>query len=84
MSAGSQKPPRLLDQVRRRMRAQHMSLSTEKSYVSWIRRFILYHGKRHPKDMAEPEINAFLSHLAADRHVSASTQPHRGACVLAF
>ncbi len=74
MSAGNQKPPRLLDQVRRRMRAQHMSLSTEKSYVSWIRRFILYHGKRHPKDMAEPEINAFLSHLAADRHVSASTQ----------
>ncbi len=74
MSAGTKNPPRLLDQVRRRMRAQHMSLSTEKSYVSWIRRFILYHGKSHPKDMAEPEINAFLSHLAADRHVSASTQ----------
>ncbi len=68
------KPPRLLDQVRRRARAQHFSLSTEKSYVSWIRRYILYHGKRHPKEMAEPEINAFLSHLAADRHVSASTQ----------
>lgn len=74
MSAATQKPPRLLDQVRRRLRAQHLSLSTEKSYVSWIRRFILYHRKRHPKEMAEPEINAFLSHLAADRHVSASTQ----------
>ncbi len=74
MSAGAKRPRRLLDQVRRRLRAEHLSLSTEKTYVSWIRRFILYHGKRHPKEMAEPEINAFLSHLAADRQVSASTQ----------
>ena len=74
MSADGERRPRLLDQVRRRARAQHLSLSTEKSYVGWIRRYILYHRKRHPKEMAEPEINAFLSHLAADRHVSASTQ----------
>lgn len=74
MSASGPQKPRLLEQVRRRLRAQHLSLSTEKSYVSWIRRFILYHGKRHPKEMAEPEINAFLSHLATDRQVSASTQ----------
>lgn len=66
--------PKLLDQVRHRARAQHLSLSTEKSYVSWIRRFILFHGKRHPKEMAEPEINAFLTYLAVERHVSASTQ----------
>ncbi len=74
MSDGAQREPKLLDQVRRRARAQHLSLSTEKSYVAWIRRYIFYHKKRHPKEMAEPEINAFLSHLAADRHVSASTQ----------
>ena len=74
MSDDDPRQPRLLDQVRRRARAQHLSLSTEKSYVSWIRRYILFHRKRHPKEMAEPEINAFLTHLAADRHVSASTQ----------
>ncbi len=66
--------PKLLDQVRHRARAQHLSLSTEKSYVSWIRRYILFHDKRHPKEMAEPEVNAFLTHLAVKRRVSASTQ----------
>ncbi len=73
----------LLDQVRQRIRAKHLSRSTEKSYVSWIRRFILFHRKRHPKEMAEVEINAFLTHLAVDRHVSASTQT-QALCALVF
>lgn len=72
--SGEQRQPKLLDQVRQRARAENLSHSTEKSYISWIKRFILFHGKRHPKDMAEAEINAFLTHLAVDRNVSASTQ----------
>ena len=66
--------PKLLDQVREAIRARHYSLRTEKTYVGWIKRFILFHGKRHPAEMAEAEINAFLSHLAIKEHVSASTQ----------
>ncbi len=66
--------PRLLDQVRTVVRVRHFSLSTERAYVSWIRRFILFHHKRHPKEMAEPEIRQFISHLAVDAEVSASTQ----------
>ena len=69
--------PRLLDRVRIAIRARHYSLRTEEAYVGWIRRFILFHGKRHPMEMAEPEINAFLSHLATMVRVSAST--HRQA-----
>ena len=65
--------PRLLDRVRDAIRARHYSLRTEEAYVGWIRRFILFHGKRHPMEMAEPEINAFLSHLATMVRVSAST-----------
>lgn len=56
--------PRLLDRVRNAVRARHYSIRTEEAYVGWIRRFILFHGKRHPNEMGEPEINAFLSHLA--------------------
>jgi integron integrase len=66
--------PRLLDRVRIAVRSRHYSLRTEESYVAWVRRFILFHGKRHPLEMAEQEINAFLSHLAVRAHVSASTQ----------
>ena len=66
--------PKLLDQVREAIRVRHYSLRTEKTYVGWIKRFILFHGKRHPAEMAEAEINAFLSHLAVKGHVSASTQ----------
>ena len=66
--------PRLLDQVRTVVRVKHFSLSTERAYVSWIRRFILFHHKRHPKQMAEPEIRQFISHLAVDAKISASTQ----------
>jgi integron integrase len=67
-------PPRLLEQVRSVARVKHFSLSTEKAYVSWIRRFILFHSKRHPSEMAEPEIRESLSHLAVDLRISASTQ----------
>ncbi len=67
-------PPRLLDRVRDRIRVKHYSLRTEQAYIQWIRRFILYHGKRHPKDMGGPEVEAFLSQLATERNVSASTQ----------
>jgi integron integrase len=66
--------PRLLDRVREAIRARHYSLRTEEAYVGWIRRFILFHKKRHPLEMAEPEINAFVTHLALDGPVSASTQ----------
>jgi integron integrase len=66
--------PRLLDQVRTVIRVKHFSLSTERAYVSWIRRFILFHRKRHPKEMAEREIRLFISHLAVDAKISASTQ----------
>ncbi|WP_420467988.1 integron integrase [Panacagrimonas sp.] len=66
--------PHLLDQVRHRLRAKHYSLRTESSYVDWIKRFILFHGKRHPRDMGAVEVDAFLTSLAVERKVSASTQ----------
>jgi len=65
---------KLMDQVSRAMRVHHYSFETERSYCVWIRRFILYNEKRHPKDMGAPEIQAYLSHLASDRNVSSSTQ----------
>lgn len=66
--------PRLLDQLRDAIRRRHYSYRTEKSYSHWARRFILFHGKRHPAEMGEGEVAAFLTHLAVDRRVSASTQ----------
>ena len=67
-------PPKLLEQVSAKMRVKHYSLRTEKSYIDWIKRYIWHHGKRHPKDMGVVEVEAFLTHLAVDRNVSASTQ----------
>ena len=67
-------PPKLLDRVRIAARRRHYSLRTEQSYVGWVRRFILFHGKRHPKDMDAAEVVAFLSDLAVRGRVSASTQ----------
>jgi integron integrase len=67
-------PPKLLDQVRHAIRVRHYSRRTEAAYLGWIRRFILFHGKRHPNQMGEAEVTAFLSGLAVDRRVSASTQ----------
>ena len=66
--------PRLMDQVRDAIRLRHLSYATEKAYCSWIKRFILYQGKRHPREMGEKEISQFLTHLAVRRKVSASTQ----------
>lgn len=67
-------PPKLLDQVVSRLRVKHYSLRTEKSYVDWIKRYIWFHDKKHPRDMGAPEVEAFLSHLAVERNVSSSTQ----------
>ncbi len=67
-------PPRLLDQVRQFMRLRHFSLKTEKSYLHYIRDFILFHRKRHPREIGADEIRAYLSHLAIERQVAASTQ----------
>ncbi len=63
-----------MDQVRDAIRLRHLSYSTEKAYCSWIKRFILHQGKRHPREMGESEISAFLTDLAVRRKVSASTQ----------
>ena len=66
--------PKLLDQVRNRIRLKHYSIRTEETYIGWIRRYILYHDKRHPKEMGEKEISQFLTDLAVNRKVAASTQ----------
>ncbi len=74
--------PRLLDQVRDALRVRHYSLRTEASYLQWIRRFILYHNKRHPLEMGEQEITGFLTHLAVNKHVAPSTQNQALAAIL--
>ena len=66
--------PRLLDQVRETIRLKHYSPKTEDACIGWIRRFIFYHGKRHPAEMGAEQVFQFLSHLAVDRQVAASTQ----------
>jgi len=74
---------RLLDRVRQAIRLKNYAYSTEKAYVYWIKRFILFHKKRHPKTMGGPEIETFLSYLAVERNVSASTQ-NQAFCALLF
>jgi site-specific recombinase XerD len=74
--------PRLLDRVRDHLRKLHYSYRTEQQYLFWIRRFILFHGKRHPSDMAAREVEDFLTHLAVDRKVSASTRNQALAAIL--
>lgn len=70
-----EKPPKkLLDQMRDILRTKHCSIRTEKVHVEWARRFILFHNKHHPKDMGAPEIEAFLTGLAVEENVAASTQ----------
>ena len=66
--------PRLLDQVRAAIRVRHYSRRTEDTYVHWVRRSILFHAKRHPTEMGEREITAFLTYLAVEKNVAASTQ----------
>ncbi|WP_173068955.1 integron integrase [Sulfurimicrobium lacus] len=67
-------PPKLLDQVRDKLRVKHYSIRTEQTYVDWIKRYIFFHGKRHPKDMGAHDVEAFLTHLAVNGKVAASTQ----------
>jgi site-specific recombinase XerD len=68
------KPPKLLDRVRTTMRLNRYSPRTEQAYVDWIKRFIRFHGVRHPQEMGADEVKAFLSHLATQMNVAASTQ----------
>lgn len=65
---------RLLDQMREVLRMHHYSIRTEEAYLQWVKRYILFHNKRHPSEMCEKEISTFLTHLAVNKHVSASTQ----------
>ena len=65
---------RLQEQCRQVMRFKHFSFRTEEAYWDWMKRFILFHGKRHPREMGEAEVTAFLTHLAAERDVAASTR----------
>ena len=69
---------KLLDQVRDKIRFKHYSIKTEESYTGWIKRYIFFHNKRHPKDMAKLEIEQFLTHLAVDKKVSPTTQNKPG------
>lgn len=75
-------PPKLLDRLRQQIRVRHYSLRTEETYVQWVRRFILFHQKRHPRDMGKDEIEAFLTYLAQQRSVSASTQNQAMSAIL--
>ncbi len=74
MSAASSQTPRLLDQVRGKIRLKHYSIRTEQAYVDWIKRFILHFGKRHPRELGAADVEAFLTHLAVAGNVAASTQ----------
>jgi Phage integrase, N-terminal SAM-like domain len=73
-AASPGKPKKLLEQVRDLLRLKHYSLRTERCYCDWIERFIRSHGKRHPRDLGEEELSAFLTHLARDGQVASSTQ----------
>ena len=74
--------PRLLERMRLHLRTRHYSIRTEQAYLDWARRFILFHGKRHPREMGAEQVEAFLSHLAVERQVSASTQNQAKAAIL--
>ena len=75
-------PPRLLDQLRHQIRLRHYSYRTEQTYVAWVKRYILFHGKRHPHTMGGPEVEAWLSHLATERNVASATQAQALSAVL--
>src|SRR4051812_21902644 len=75
-------PPKLLDRVRAAVRARHYSRRTEESYVGWIRRYIVFHGKKRPEVMGGEEVNAFLTSLAVESNVAASTQGQALAALL--
>lgn len=77
------KKPKLLDQVRQIIRVKHYSMRTEESYTTWIKRFIFFHNKRHPIKMGEKEIGQYITYLAKERKVSASTQ-NQALCAIVF
>ena len=74
--------PRLLDQMREAIRLRHYSYRTEQQYISWVKRFIYFHERRHPAEMGGPEVEAFLSHLATQRNVAVATQAQALAALL--
>jgi integrase len=76
------RPPRLRDRLHEAIKLRRYSPRTEEAYRTWIKRFILFHGRRHPRELGPPEIEAFLTHLATDEHVSASTQNQALAALL--
>jgi integron integrase len=82
LTATTEKKPRLLDKLRDKLRLKHYSIRTEKAYLDWVKRFILFHEKKHPLDMGAIEIEAFLTHLAVNRNVAASTQNQALAAIL--
>jgi integron integrase len=75
-------PPRLLDRVREAIRVRHLARNTERAYVHWVKRFILFHGRRHPGEMSEADVQAFLTSLAVQHQVAASTQNQALAALL--
>lgn len=79
---GAAAPGSLLGRVRERIRFKHYSIRTEQAYCDWIKRFVLFHGKRHPSTLGAPEVESFLTALAVRRHVSASTQNQAKAALL--
>ena len=81
-SVYSSRSPKLLDQLRDRIRVKHYSIRTEQAYVQWVKRYIFFHGMRHPKEMGKPEVEAFLTALAVERNVAASTQGQALAALL--
>lgn len=81
-SSVSSSAPKLMDMVRARLRVKHYSLRTERSYQDWIRRYVIFHNKRHPREMGAKEMEAFLTHLAVDRSVAPSTQNQALAALL--
>ena len=76
-AVSTDKPKKLLDRVRDALRVKHYSLRTERSYCDWIERFIRFHRKRHPSEMGEAEVSGFLTHLAREGQVAASTRLRR-------
>jgi site-specific recombinase XerD len=74
--------PKLLDVYRDALRVKHYSARTEDTYVSWVKNFILFHNKRHPREMGADEIGQYLTHLAVDKNVSASTQTQACSAIL--
>jgi len=82
VSDSSSRSPKLLDQLRDRIRVKHYSIRTEQAYVQWVKRYLFFHGMRHPKEMGKPDVEAFLTALAVERNVAASTQGQALAALL--